>query len=218
MSEELENTGDVTESAESQTEAPEPVAPVVQETPAPASALGEETTRQAVVHADDLDQRFANARNLVQNDEMLSESEKQIKLIELDVMHEARTERRQQGVTSEEDRIRNGYAKQFGAQREVVDAEWSKAAAESVRRRGRFDHGTAMTIFEDRMAAAKQTTASPTPIAEKKPVGQTRTEPRGIRQTAAPAEKRITVQEMMDRAVMGDTSAIPRDVFEEAKR
>ncbi len=98
-----------------------------------------------------------------------------------------------------------------------MDSTWNDAVSESIRRRGKFDHSTALTVFEDKMAAAKKQPDA-APIPEKKPVGQTRTEPRGGRQAPVQPEKKMTVQEMLDRATMGDYSAIPADVMAEAKR
>lgn len=197
-------------------QAPAPVAPVVPIQPK--EMLGQVTQRQEVVmESDTLGKRFEAARNAIKGDEMLSASEKEMKLLELDVMEEQRQERRHTSARSAEDTTRDGYARQYKSTRETVDSNWDEAVAESVRRLGQFDRGAAMILFQDKMAS-KKPAGEPTPITEKKPVGQTRTEPRGARPAPAVPEKRLTVQEMMDRAAMGDSSFIPADVLAEARR
>lgn len=194
-----------------------PAAPVEPKAPV-TEVIGQITPRQAVTFAnDDIDKRFEAVRTAIESDDLLSPSEKQMKLLDLDLKREQRQETRQRDHDTSEDRIRNGYASQYKTTRSVVDSTWNEASAEANRRLGRFDHGAAMIIFEDKLAA-KKPVVDPTPLAEKKNVGQTRTEPRGVRQAPAQPDKKLTVQEMLDRASMGDTSHIPADVLAEARR
>ncbi len=198
-------------------ETKEESAAVPVQAPIQQSELGQITARQPVVlESDEMDKRFDTARQTISSDDMLSPSEKAMKLIELDVMQEKRRTERQDSATNSEERIRNGFASQYGVDRPTVDSTWNEAVGESVRRRGRFDYGTAMTIFEDRMSGKKK--SEPTPIADKRPVGQTRTEPRGARQAPATPEKKMTVEQIMQAAAAGDYSQIPKEVLEEAKR
>lgn len=210
------------EAAQEPIEAP---APVPTQPAAPYTTLGEITARQPV-EAADLGERFAEAKRLIESDDMLSEGDRKLKLLQLDVMLEERQTRIQNGQQSNEERTRDGYAKQYAASddpdavkatRKVVDSTWDNAVSESIKRRGKFDYGTALTIFETKMEAAKRQ-PEPAPIPETRPAGQTRTTPRGVRQAPTQPEKKMTVQEIMDRAAMGDTSVIPADVLAEAKR
>lgn len=214
----MSEPAEITEQAPETSETPTETQVVPVEAAPPRETIAQITPRQPVIFENDkLDKRFETARQAIESDEILSPAEKQIKLLEVDMMHEQRQERRQQTAKSEEEHIRDGYASQYKTDRKTVDAKWNEAVSESVRRRGSFDYGTAMTVFEDRMEAAKAP-STPTPLADPKPVGQTRIAPRGVRQAAPPADKKLTVQEMLDRAAQGDMSAIPADVMAEARQ
>ena len=205
MSEEATEITEQTPEAEIEEQAP---APQARET------IGVVTPRQAVEFTSDaMDERYDSVRKVIEADDMLSPSEKALKLLEVDERKERRQRERNDQAKSTEDQIRDGYAKQFGTKRETVDQTWNEAVQENVKRRGRFDYDTAITILEDKLSTKKETT--PTPLAEKRPTGQTRIEPRGATRVAATATKPMTVREMMDKAAMGDTSNIPKEVLAE---